>query len=106
MARLGSMVVKGKLPRASVQTGGGRTEGWGWGRGGWLVGGRRGGGRGEGVPTLAVVSVRLLRVVDLPELGLPTRAIRGSRGMVGLGRWVGEERGGGGGVGEGGGLMK
>lgn len=36
-----------------------------------------------GAPTLAVVSVRLLRVVDLPDEGLPTRAMRGSRGMVG-----------------------
>lgn len=35
-----------------------------------------------GAPTLAVVSVRLLRVVDLPEEGLPTRATSGSRGMV------------------------
>lgn len=35
------------------------------------------------LPTFAVASVRLLRVVDLPLLGLPTRAIRGSRGIVG-----------------------
>jgi len=34
------------------------------------------------LPTLEVASVRLLRVVDLPEEGLPTRAIRGSRGIV------------------------
>ena len=35
-----------------------------------------------GAPTLAVVSVRLLSVVDLPDDGLPTRAMRGSRGIV------------------------
>jgi hypothetical protein len=33
-------------------------------------------------PTLAVVSVRLFNVVDLPLEGLPTRAISGSRGIV------------------------
>ena len=38
--------------------------------------------REVGAPTLARLSVRLLRVVDLPEDGLPTRAMRGSRGMV------------------------
>lgn len=42
--------------------------------------------RVAGVPTLAVVSVREFRVVDLPEDGLPTRPISGSRGM--LSRWV------------------
>ncbi len=39
------------------------------------------GGAQRGAPTLAVVSVKLLRVVDLPLDGLPTRAMRGSRGM-------------------------
>lgn len=34
------------------------------------------------LPTLAVASVKELRVVDLPLLGLPTRAIRGSRGIT------------------------
>ena len=38
-------------------------------------------GAQRGAPTLAVVSVKLLRVVDLPLDGLPTRAMRGSRGM-------------------------
>ena len=33
-------------------------------------------------PTLAVVSVRLFNVVDLPLDGLPTRAMSGSRGIV------------------------
>lgn len=36
----------------------------------------------EGAPTLDVASVRELRVVDLPEEGLPTRPINGSRGML------------------------
>ena len=36
-----------------------------------------------GSPTFAVVSVKLLRVVDLPDDGLPTRPINGSRGIVG-----------------------
>lgn len=35
-----------------------------------------------GAPTFAVVSVKLLRVVDLPDDGLPTRPISGSRGML------------------------
>lgn len=39
------------------------------------------GGKYGKLPTLAVASVRLLRVVDLPLLGLPTRAISGSRGI-------------------------
>lgn len=34
------------------------------------------------LPTLEVASVRELRVVDLPEEGLPTKAMRGSRGIV------------------------
>lgn len=33
-------------------------------------------------PTLEEASVRLFRVVDLPAEGLPTRPIRGSRGIV------------------------
>ena len=33
-------------------------------------------------PTLAVVSVKLFKVVDLPEEGLPTSPMRGSRGIV------------------------
>lgn len=33
-------------------------------------------------PTLEEASVRELRVLDLPALGLPTRPMRGSRGMV------------------------
>ena len=41
--------------------------------------GRWDGGR---APTLAVESVKALRVVDLPADGLPTRAIRGSRGIL------------------------
>lgn len=40
---------------------------------------------GVGAPTLAVVSVRLFSVVDLPEDGLPTKAMRGSRGMLATG---------------------
>ena len=36
----------------------------------------------DDIPTLAVVSVRLFSVVDLPLEGLPTRPIRGSRGIV------------------------
>jgi hypothetical protein len=36
-------------------------------------------------PTLELASVRLLRVVLLPLEGLPTRPIRGSRGIVILG---------------------
>lgn len=39
-------------------------------------------GEGVGAPTLAVVSVRLFSVVDLPEEGLPTSAMRGSRGIL------------------------
>ena len=35
-----------------------------------------------GSPTFAVVSVKLLRVVDLPDDGLPTRPMSGSRGIV------------------------
>ena len=35
----------------------------------------------ESAPTLAEKSVRLFRVVLLPEEGLPTRAMRGSRGI-------------------------
>ena len=57
------MVVKGKLPAHFVKRGG--------------VGGLK----LSYAPTLAVVSVRLFRVVDLPLEGLPTRAMRGSRGM-------------------------
>lgn len=34
------------------------------------------------LPTLLVASVREFRVVDFPEDGLPTRPIRGSRGIV------------------------
>ena len=41
-------------------------------------------------PTFAVVSVRELRVVDLPDEGLPTRAMRGSRGMLTKWRRCGE----------------
>jgi len=37
--------------------------------------------RQAGAPTLAVVSVKLFKVDDLPEDGLPTRAMRGSRGI-------------------------
>lgn len=33
------------------------------------------------VPTLEVASVRLLSVVLFPEEGLPTRPMRGSRGI-------------------------
>lgn len=33
-------------------------------------------------PTFDVASVSELRVLDLPALGLPTRPIRGSRGMM------------------------
>ena len=36
----------------------------------------------DDIPTLAVVSVRLFSVVDLPLEGLPTRPMRGSRGIV------------------------
>lgn len=36
----------------------------------------------RGSPTLLVASVNELRVVLLPEEGLPTRPIRGSRGML------------------------
>jgi hypothetical protein len=36
-------------------------------------------------PTLEVASVRLLSVVLLPLEGLPTRPMRGSRGIVMLG---------------------
>jgi len=36
----------------------------------------------ERAPTLAVVSVKLLSVVLLPDEGLPTRPINGSRGIV------------------------
>ena len=58
------MVVKGKLPVNSAQN---------------VIRSCR---RVISAPTLAVVSVRLLRVVDLPEEGLPTRAMRGSRGIL------------------------
>jgi hypothetical protein len=34
-------------------------------------------------PTLEVASVRLFNVVLLPDEGLPTRPIRGSRGILG-----------------------
>lgn len=34
------------------------------------------------LPTFAVASVSEFRVVDLPELGLPTMPIRGSRGIL------------------------
>lgn len=34
-----------------------------------------------GGPALAVASVKLFRVVDLPDEGLPTRPINGSRGI-------------------------
>jgi len=40
------------------------------------------------LPVLEVASVRLLSVVDLPEEGLPTRAMSGSRGIVC--RWEGQ----------------
>lgn len=40
-----------------------------------------------GAPTLAVVSVRLFKVVLLPDEGLPTRAMSGSRGMA-RGSWA------------------
>jgi hypothetical protein len=39
-------------------------------------------------PTLELASVRLLRVVLFPLEGLPTRPIRGSRGIVTLGGGV------------------
>lgn len=39
-------------------------------------------GQQSNLPTLELASVRELRVVDLPLEGLPTRPIRGSRGMV------------------------
>ena len=46
---------------------------------------KRGGGvLVESAPTLAEKSVRLLRVVLLPEEGLPTRAMRGSRGIFSI----------------------
>lgn len=35
-----------------------------------------------GGPALAVASVKLFRVVDLPDEGLPTRPINGSRGIL------------------------
>lgn len=43
--------------------------------------------RQVGAPTFAVVSVRLLSVVDLPDDGLPTSAMRGSRGILTDLRW-------------------
>lgn len=46
------------------------------------------------LPTFEVASVRELRVVDFPEEGLPTRAIRGSRGMIFCGWGGGGEIGG------------
>jgi hypothetical protein len=46
---------------------------------------------GRGVPVLELASVRELRVVDLPEEGLPTRPMRGWRGM---GIWSWENGGG------------
>ena len=49
--------------------------------------GREDAARVNGVPTLAVVSVREFRVVDLPEDGLPTRPISGSRGMLSGWAW-------------------
>lgn len=36
------------------------------------------------LPTLELASVRLLSVVDLPEEGLPTKAMRGSRGIIAM----------------------
>lgn len=43
-------------------------------------------GRMHGVrklaPTLELASVRLFKVVDLPELGFPTRPMSGSRGII------------------------
>jgi hypothetical protein len=39
-------------------------------------------GAKAGAPTLAVVSVRELRVVDLPDDGFPTKAMRGSLPML------------------------
>jgi len=38
--------------------------------------------RGEREVAFAVVSVKLFRVVLFPELGFPTRPMRGSRGML------------------------
>jgi hypothetical protein len=34
-------------------------------------------------PTFEEASVRLFRVVDLPDEGLPTKPIKGSRGILG-----------------------
>lgn len=39
-------------------------------------------GRGHDGPTLDVASVSEFKVDDLPALGLPTRPINGSRGML------------------------
>ena len=36
----------------------------------------------DGAPTLDVASVRLFKVVLLPDDGLPTRAMSGSRGIL------------------------
>lgn len=34
------------------------------------------------LPTFEVASVKLFNVVDLPDEGLPTKPMRGSRGMI------------------------
>ena len=39
---------------------------------------------GADLPTFELASVKLLRVVDLPEEGLPTRAMRGSRPIMAI----------------------
>lgn len=69
MATYGSipMVVKGKLPMRNCQYG--------------IV------SRSAGnAPTLASKSVRAFKVDDFPALGLPTKAMSGSRGIVSVER--------------------
>jgi len=86
MALLGSMVVKGKLPSTIADADQHADH---------LIDGQV---ESRGAPTFAVlVSVRLFSVVLFPLDGLPTRPMRGSRGMV-----LGARGGGGGGGGDGG----
>lgn len=51
-----------------------------WMRRGEMEGQQRRGAYGK-LPTFALASVKLFNVVDFPLEGLPTRAIRGSRGI-------------------------
>ena len=44
--------------------------------------GRRRGGCGSYQPTFDEASVKLFKVVDLPDDGFPTKPIRGSRGIL------------------------